>query len=176
MHGHAMDKPLTRQHHLLAAIGHVSRFRLFMLLAERERCVTELAAEVGLSQSCTTRHLQALTAAGVVVGKREGKRVRVRLRLERPEVAGLLAWARLGALDLASLPEAAPAAPSRAAHPPRKGVATAAALSGQSGGGAPEPLAPQSAPRMEPISGTSDPPEPVRPSRAVRQDLEDFLL
>ena len=86
MHIPAMKIPLTRQQLLLAAIGHASRFRLFILLAERERCVTELATNVGLSQSCTTRHLQTLSAAGVVHAQRDGKRVRVRLRRSPCEV------------------------------------------------------------------------------------------
>ena len=173
-----MKATLTRQHHLLAAVGHASRFRLFQLLAERERCVTELAAEVGLSQSCTTRHVQALVAAGAVVAKREGKRVRVRLRLERPEVAGLLAWcvgeaaAPGTATDVAdhahrAEPRAsrasrarAAAAPTAANTPGPPGTAPAAAISGTN-------VAPESADAAAPVTPRA---------RPVRSELEDFLL
>jgi hypothetical protein len=62
-------------------------------LAEAERCVGELAVAVGLSQSCTTRHLQALERLGLVEGRREGKRVCFRLRGEAPGVGELLGWA-----------------------------------------------------------------------------------
>jgi DNA-binding transcriptional ArsR family regulator len=166
-----MKAMLTRQHHLLAAVCHASRFRLFQLLAERELCVTELAAEVGLSQSCTTRHVQALVAAGAVVAKREGKRVRVRLRLERPEVAGLLAWcvgeaaAPGAATDVAdhahrAAPRAsrarAAAAPTAANTPPPPGTAPAAAISGTNVAPEPAPATPR--------------------ARPVRSELEDFLL
>ena len=177
-----MNAPLTRQHHLLAAIGHASRFRLFLLLAAQERCVTELAAQVGLSQSCTTRHLQALGAAGVVAHKREGKRVRFRLRLERADVAGLLAWA-VGAAQPATAHAAhsAPAAPAEAAAPPRRARVRRAP------GAAAALLPPAPAPEAA-ISGTNGAlaaavTEPAAPAaedvprpRAARHDLEDFLL
>jgi DNA-binding transcriptional ArsR family regulator len=78
---------------VLACLGVASRFRLVKELAESERCVGELAVAVGLSQSCTTRHLQVLERLGVVEGCREGKRVRFRLRGEAPRVGELLGWA-----------------------------------------------------------------------------------
>jgi DNA-binding transcriptional ArsR family regulator len=78
---------------MLACLGDSSRFRLVAELAGRPRCVTDLARVVGLSQSCTTRHLQALEREGLIVGKRDGKRVVFRLCLEEPEVAALISWA-----------------------------------------------------------------------------------
>jgi predicted transcriptional regulator len=57
---------------LLACIAEPSRYRVLMALAEGDRCVTEVAAAVGLSQSCTTRHLQTLQRAGVLERVREG--------------------------------------------------------------------------------------------------------
>ena len=194
-----MNIPLTRQHLLLAAIGHASRFRLFVLLAERERCVTELATHVGLSQSCTTRHLQVLSAAGVVHAQRDGKRVRVRLRLERPDVAGLLAWARLGALRdaeagealdpaaaAASVPAAliaaaTPAAPAAKAPRRAKGATRGtrdarparAARARSVIAAAP---APESAHPSRPISDTTTVPENRVVPQRVHHDLEDFLL
>ena len=58
MHRHAMDRYEARNRNILACLGDSSRFRIVLSLLERELCVTELAAQVELSQSCTTRHLQ----------------------------------------------------------------------------------------------------------------------
>jgi DNA-binding transcriptional ArsR family regulator len=77
----------------LAVLGDASRFRIAQALAGAERCVTELAGRVGLSQSCTTRHLQAMARAGLVTGLRDGKRVVFRLRTDDPAIGALLEWA-----------------------------------------------------------------------------------
>jgi ArsR family transcriptional regulator len=93
MHRHAMvnDRPPTQL--LMACLGDASRFRLVQALINGPRCVTELAVEVGLSQSCTTRHLQALERRNVVMGSRDGKRVLYRLCAEDPGLRALLSWA-----------------------------------------------------------------------------------
>jgi len=95
MHGHAMYAHESKEaevRRLLACLGDPSRFRLVRVLAKSARCVGELAVAVGLSQSCTTRHLQALQRVGLVEGCREGRRVRFRLRAETPGLSELLAW------------------------------------------------------------------------------------
>lgn len=79
-------------HPLLAALGHASRFRIALCLLEGERCVGDLAVAIGLSQSCTTRHVQALERAGVVRSRREGKRVLVGIEEGRAAVVELLEW------------------------------------------------------------------------------------
>jgi DNA-binding transcriptional ArsR family regulator len=82
-----------RTRRILACLGDASRFRLVSTLAESERCVGELATAVGLSQSCTTRHLQALGRLGLVEGRREGRRVLFRLNPRAPGLEGILVWA-----------------------------------------------------------------------------------
>jgi len=77
----------------LACLGEASRYGLVRLLQARSRFVTELAGEMGLSQSCTTRHLQALKRCGLVCAERRGKRVMYRLCSEDPSAATLLDWA-----------------------------------------------------------------------------------
>jgi ArsR family transcriptional regulator len=69
-----MTQRVERQR-FLACLSDPSRFSLVTTLLEGPRCVTELATMVGLSQSCTTRHLQILERAGIVAGERRGKRV-----------------------------------------------------------------------------------------------------
>ena len=81
----------------MSCLGEDSRFRLVSLLLMRgQSCVTELAEGIGLSQSCTTRHLQALARERLVAGERRGKRVMFRLRTDDPKVGALLAWALSG--------------------------------------------------------------------------------
>jgi DNA-binding transcriptional ArsR family regulator len=87
-----MIHPESRARRIFACLGDPSRFQLIAELAIRERCVTDLAREVGLSQSCTTRHLQTLQKEGLVSGARNGKKVLFRLRLEEPLVARLVGW------------------------------------------------------------------------------------
>src|SRR5262245_31735829 len=80
MHAHAMEHRPAQLHGALSALAAPKRFDLLLLmLAGADRSVSQLAEEVGLSQSCTTRHLQALARAGLVKGIRDGKRVVFRI-------------------------------------------------------------------------------------------------
>ena len=92
MHGYAMNRDDLATRDLLACMGDASRFRLVKALADGPRCVTELALAVGLSQSCTTRHLQSLERGRLLLRVREGKRVIYRLSPEEP-ASSLVAWA-----------------------------------------------------------------------------------
>lgn len=93
MHPHAMNTSRPVAQALLACLGEESRFRLVQALIGGARCVTDLAAEVGLSQSCTTRHLQSLERRRLVSGRRDGKRVFYRIREDDPGLLPLLGWA-----------------------------------------------------------------------------------
>jgi DNA-binding transcriptional ArsR family regulator len=75
---------------MITCLAVPSRFRLVRAIAEADRCVGELAVSVGLSQSCTTRHLQALERAGLIRGRRDGKRVRFVLSPQAVEAERLL--------------------------------------------------------------------------------------
>ena len=88
-----MNARASRIQKLMACLGDPSRFRIVQVLAARERYVMELADLIGLSQSCTTRHLQALVELGLVARTRRGKRVMFRLRSEDPAIGGLVGWA-----------------------------------------------------------------------------------
>jgi uncharacterized protein YndB with AHSA1/START domain/DNA-binding transcriptional ArsR family regulator len=59
---------------LLAALADPARWRLVNLLAERPRPVGVLAELAGARQPQTTKHLQTLERAGVVVSQRSGQR------------------------------------------------------------------------------------------------------
>jgi uncharacterized protein YndB with AHSA1/START domain/DNA-binding transcriptional ArsR family regulator len=73
-----------------AAIGEPTRFRILTLLADGPRTVGEVAAALGALQPQTTKHLQALEAAGVVRVQRLGRR---RLAsVDREALATLAGW------------------------------------------------------------------------------------
>ena len=92
MHADAMTIA-TERRRFLACLSDPSRFSLVTMLADGPRCVTELASLVGLSQSCTTRHLQALLRESIVVAERRGKRVEYALRREGQGIHPVLRWA-----------------------------------------------------------------------------------
>jgi uncharacterized protein YndB with AHSA1/START domain/DNA-binding transcriptional ArsR family regulator len=74
----------------LAAMSEPTRFRILTLLAERPHTVGEVATAIGALQPQTTKHLQALEAAGLVRTHRLGRR---RLaRLDRQTLAVLGDW------------------------------------------------------------------------------------
>lgn len=85
MHPHAMDGRIDALQPRLRALADPSRFRILHLLRAGARCVGEVAEGVGLSQSCTTRHLQVLVRAGLVRREPKGRQVRVTLS-QRAEV------------------------------------------------------------------------------------------
>jgi len=75
-----MHRDRRQIHEALAVLAPRKRFDLLLLmLSGVDRSVSQLASAVELSQSCTTRHLQALARAGLVKGARDGKRVVFRI-------------------------------------------------------------------------------------------------
>lgn len=169
-----MNAHTDRARWLFACLGDASRYRIVAALSGSERCVSELARDVALSQSCTTRHLQALQRVGLVSRERQGKRVVFRLRTDDVRVEGLLEWIRRESL------EDAPAPPST---PTKSGAHEA-----RSQGAAPRsegPVASEPATAVSPRSVEGSASEPERsnaresessPPARRSQDLEDYLL
>src|SRR5262249_56331127 len=102
----------TELHGALAVLAAPRRFELLMLmLSGQDRSVSQLAEAVGLSQSCTTRHLQALARAGFVKRIRDGKRVVFQLAPRDAAVRTVLA-------SIAGGPAGRPSARGRGARRP----------------------------------------------------------
>lgn len=199
MHGRAMHSRHDALHQALAVLAPPRRFELLMLLLSGvDRSVSQLAAIVRLSQSCTTRHLQSLQRAGLVKGVRDGKRVVFRPAPSGAAAAGVLAslvddgWLRG---ETANAPGARRAPARRTAD--RSGASTSAGRpvreptsrsdpdpdrgSQTRGPGAPRPRPerPEAAvdppaPQPAPESGNNSAPA-VSPPRFQRE-LEDYLL
>ena len=186
MHGDAMNQSAVRTQRLLACLGDPSRFRVVATLLGGEHCVTDLADKVGLSQSCTTRHLQALLREGLVMRDRQGKRVMFRLCVDEPLSRALIEWALVSAprfewpapvfaggvprLDSAreSEPARTAGAPGRKTSKPHRDPTPSTLRAKQ--------RAPDVPPEASgPGAGASDSSTtPAAPGR--RGDLEDFLL
>ena len=170
MHVHAMNGRHQELHALLSSLGHASRFRIALRLLEGERSVGELAVLVGLSQSCTTRHVQALERAGVVRSHREGKRVLVRLEREQADLSGLLDWIGPGAGD--SKAEVRPAR-ARARGPRQRDDGRGKPESPRTGV-VPQEVAP--APASHSGKDAARVEAPVPPRRRFEDPMDDFLL
>jgi DNA-binding transcriptional ArsR family regulator len=176
------DRYETHARPVLACLGVVSRFRLVRALAVADRCVGELAEAVGLSQSCTTRHLQALERVGLVKGHREGRRVRFRLRAETPGLSELLGWALSGSGVAALAAEGSPCRDQDAARSiPRKAkrrTRSAGATSFRGRVGSAPMADSESSGAADPVNLEDMDSQVVdgpRPSRRP-DDLEDYLL
>jgi len=65
------------------ALGNGHRAEIVDVLAQGERSVEDIAAEIGQSVANTSHHLRSLARAGVVTTRRDGTRVFYRLASER---------------------------------------------------------------------------------------------
>jgi DNA-binding transcriptional ArsR family regulator len=66
------------------AISHPGRRAILRLVIDRERPVSELAEQIGVSQPAASQHLKVLRDAGLVRGRVDGRR-----RLYRVDAEGL---------------------------------------------------------------------------------------
>ena len=147
-------------HQTLAVLAPPKRFRLLLLmLSGIDRSVSQLAAGVGLSQSCTSRHLQALERAGLVKRWRRGKSVVFRPLARDAVAAGILA--SLGAASIGESIEllAAPASD-----------VTPLAAGAEPDSPEQEPIAPLA--RVKSGKKTTE----AQPGPRFRSDIEDYLL
>ena len=163
-----MNAPAQETQRVLACLGHASRFRLVERLSSGTCCVTELAVAVGLSQSCTTRHLQALQRAGIVRGARDGKRVLYGLEIEAPRLKALIEWALHAA--------APPAARHRNGTPRRRPRALAVPAVPVRSATPPRPFGPERVPDPAPPALPTREPEPPAAAPPDPEELEDYLL
>jgi DNA-binding transcriptional ArsR family regulator len=81
---------------LLRALGDETRLQILETLLVEERCVNELVQAMGLGQPHISHHLRILRGAGLVEGRRDGKKVCYRVS---PKVRRALRGAAGQALD-----------------------------------------------------------------------------
>jgi len=74
------------------ALGSAGRLQILEFVAQRERSVEELSGMTGLSVANTSKHLQALRQAGLVLARKDG--LRVYYSLAGDDVVGLLSALR----------------------------------------------------------------------------------
>jgi len=86
------------------ALGHGHRLEILELLAQGERSVEALAERAGLSIANASQHLRLMRQAGLLVSRRDGKRILY--RLSDPAVLDLTAaLRRVGERNLAQVRE-----------------------------------------------------------------------
>jgi rhodanese-related sulfurtransferase/DNA-binding MarR family transcriptional regulator len=85
------------------ALGHAHRLEMLEHLAQGERSVEDLAARAGITLANCSRHLQLLRRAGLVEGRRDGKRVFYRLSGEDAVVGLVNALSRVGERNSAEI-------------------------------------------------------------------------
>lgn len=71
---------LRAQAQVFKSLGHPARLGMVLLLADGERCVCDLTAQVGLDISTISKHLAVLVQAGVLVSEKRANKVFYRLR------------------------------------------------------------------------------------------------
>ena len=183
-----MEASVVQFRERMACLADHSRFRIVITLADGEQCVSAIARGVGLSQSCTTRHLQALQRRGLVQSRRQGREVYFSVCAKEPEIRLVVEAARGGDLAV-QLPRSRrgtsrPASVARSSDGgSASGRANRAARS-ESAGTAPAPQPDSNsdgmdiAPAFDRESVDDGIPEddPVRPPLFRSNDLEDFLL
>ena len=194
MHHHAMHIRADRLQGALATMAAPKRFDLLVLmLGGKDRSVSQLAEAVGLSQSCTTRHLQALARAGLVKRVRDGKRVVFRIAPRDAEARAVLASLGGGTVappgTTAGQPARSPAHRRQRSRPPGEGrdeearrklleaavrIESSAELEPLVAGDGDRTEEPSGILRPESESGRTSEPEPAPAWQ--RSDLEDFLL
>ncbi len=78
------DQIYEMQVRICKAFANGTRLRMLDLLAKRERTVSDLQSELGITMPNVSQHLAILKGAGVVTTRRDGKQIFCSLTL--PEV------------------------------------------------------------------------------------------
>jgi len=73
-------KLLEMKADVFAALGHPIRLAAAEYLSQGERCVCDIAEQVGAERSNVSRHLAVMVKAGVLESRKEGLRVIYRLK------------------------------------------------------------------------------------------------
>jgi ArsR family transcriptional regulator, lead/cadmium/zinc/bismuth-responsive transcriptional repressor len=72
----SLDEETSR--HMAAtfsAMGDANRIQILLLISGQERCVSDLAAELGISESAVSQHLRLLRSLRLVRPRRQGRNV-----------------------------------------------------------------------------------------------------
>jgi ArsR family transcriptional regulator len=64
------------------ALSDPTRLAILQALSGRTRCVCELGPQLGMAQNLLSYHLKILREAGLVVGRRSGRRIEYRIRAD----------------------------------------------------------------------------------------------
>lgn len=166
MHADAMHSTPADLQRSLACLSHTSRFQILLRLLTRPWFVSELAQDVKLSQSCTTRHLQAMSRVGLVRSVRAGRRVFFEAERGAPVLAAFeacLGAEHTGPLSAGLTTDRSPAPPPRSRPAAAPKPRSRSAIAPRDGG-------------AEAAEGAPEAPAAAGTRRGNGDDMEDFLL
>lgn len=83
-----MEKILER----LKALGDENRFRIFMMLGQKQMCACEIREVLGIAGSTLSVHLKILRSAGLIVQKKNGRWIEFALNEKDPRVPDFLKY------------------------------------------------------------------------------------
>jgi len=69
------EKALFDAAELLKVFGDSTRLRIIFVLSQNEKCVCDIAAELGMTQSAISHQLRVLKQARLVTTRRDGKTI-----------------------------------------------------------------------------------------------------
>ncbi|MBU4217151.1 metalloregulator ArsR/SmtB family transcription factor [Candidatus Parcubacteria bacterium] len=70
------EKEVSRVYDFLKIIADKNRLRILCILEDKPRCVSDIFADIGISQKLTSHHLGQMKKVGLVTEKREGNFIR----------------------------------------------------------------------------------------------------
>jgi len=72
---------------VFSALGDESRYKIIRLLGQTEQlCVSEVAAEVGISVAGVSQHMRVLERAGLVRPRRNGQKMCYQISADSPSI------------------------------------------------------------------------------------------
>lgn len=88
------------------ALGDETRFKIFLLLAEKQICVRGLANALGISESAVSQHLKVLRNAGLIRGEKVGYFTHYKVQREvLKELEGIIGELAKNEVDLNEVKE-----------------------------------------------------------------------
>lgn len=83
------------------ALGDETRFKIFLLLSEKQICVKSLAKALGISESAVSQHLKVLKNADLIKGEKVGYFTHYKVqRTVLKELEGIIAVLAKDVIDL----------------------------------------------------------------------------
>lgn len=61
--------------HIFKALGDENRIQILLMLSQKEICACQFYEKLGISQPTASHHLKILSDAGMILARKEGKKI-----------------------------------------------------------------------------------------------------